>query len=193
MDYLLWKFPEQVRLRDAYGQLPLHHAVTILALTPPSPLDRCTSNGYATTTTTARMEPNNEIWVQWIQTLLRLYPDASRIRDGQGRLPLHCLLDSLPSFHPGPDDEAFTLQTNDGDDQQQECVALWVVIHRLVQFFPESLELADPVTGLVPCLQIAQSSKNNNTTSMTFMLLRANPMALLGRTNTTPTWLSNTT
>jgi len=68
-------FPEQVRLRDKYGRMPLHVI-----------LDSCNSSEIEQGTTDK------------MTSLLEWFPEACTIRDGKGRLPLHIAVETGRSW-----------------------------------------------------------------------------------------------
>ncbi|KAL7565698.1 hypothetical protein ACA910_005396 [Epithemia clementina (nom. ined.)] len=218
LDYLVWKFPQQIKERDRRGQLPIHHAVTILPASkydccrPPccarqsgahSSESHCLSCMHGCSDMSLRNPVGNKtdssaVWFRWIQTLLRIYPGSIRVRDAQGRLPLHCFLDTLLSLKGdcAREAEKFGGNANNGcgnkgflpafhnrsacgssanvRERQEDLIILDVATQLLVQSFPTSLEVVDPISGLFPCLQMALCGDVQST----YWLLRANPTVL---------------
>jgi hypothetical protein len=70
-----WMHPEQVKVRDDKGRLPLHYALMKSRQTETSPRE-CKDN-------------------VWVNMLLESYPEGAKVADKALRLPIHYALDSL--------------------------------------------------------------------------------------------------
>lgn len=113
-------YPTQIQTLDAKGRLPLHYALMKY---------HSTSNKFVEVG-----KPSILKHKKWIALVINSYPEAARIADKDGRLPLHYALDNscLP------------------DDLYQS----------LVQCNPASLERRDPIKGLYPFQQAATINLN---------------------------------
>jgi hypothetical protein len=125
--HLFFSLYEQDMLsRDQYGMIPLHYLVS--------------SRGREA----SQVDVGN--WTNHVLQYLKLEPMAVRVATGEGRLPLHLLLD-----HPTHQD----------------------LIQEVLACFPESIDSPDPETGLAP-FQLAASNQNTSL-DVIFLLLRQSP------------------
>lgn len=122
LELILWQHPDQIERQDHAGKLPLHYAVRL-----------CRSHEDAS------VKSLHE-WKLWIQKLLHVGPEACRVKDNRGRLPLHYALDY-------PLSRSIVVKTATTAPVQE---VRNTVLRKLVNQFPQSVELADPVTKLYP-------------------------------------------
>ena len=85
-----------------------------------------------------------------LQTILALQPRLASARDGDGRLPLHLALENRHT--------------------EWACA-----VAPLIEAFPRSLTMVDPITGLLPAMQAATTQAVDTI----FELLRADPMEVM--------------
>ena len=180
LDYLAWKFPEQISQRDnQHGRLPLHYAVVLFG-------GGNRHNGGEASLTSSSQRRQVEsllVWSDWIKQLLTHFPKATMVRDDNGRLPLHCFIDCLTQ-----DDFVTTIHSErverncidfiDSNTRHlscaAECDAIQKVTSLLVNTYPESLQYLDPVSNLFPFSQMAVHGH----VETTYSLLRACPCVL---------------
>ena len=145
LELILWLHPEQVLKRDERNNIPLHYALRPIQMLS-TYTDGCTSS---------------DDWKFFVAKLLDLAPESARIRDHKNRLPLNVALDpehdrSLSLFQ----NRAYSLSAREE------------VIARLVDLFPESVDIRDPVTKLYPFM-LAAASHTVDLDSVFFLLRRS--------------------
>jgi hypothetical protein len=186
---------ESLRGRDAFrGRLPLHYAASRSSYATRVPTGVTSSNVHAI----------QEAPV--VPLVAASFPEACRVTDSSGQLPLHVAIDtykSRQSHHLGnqhslnrtlaadkmsTSDEEICGTGADGDESKDDTVVEGLqVIESLLGHFPGSLERRDGRTGLFPWQQsgVAPSAHGSDdgggccttSTTLTFTLLRACPTA----------------
>ncbi|KAG7363074.1 ankyrin repeat domain protein [Nitzschia inconspicua] len=105
---------------------------------------------------------NSNLMMDWQAFVVRLidkYPAQAKVRSGSERLPLHLILDRSVDF------------------SGELAVGRHKIVERLVEIFPDSVELLDPVTGLYPFMMAANDP--NLSIDTVFLLLRHAPSQCL--------------
>jgi hypothetical protein len=147
LELIWWHHPEQLERKDHVGKLPLHYALQLRQ-------SRC--HGGETS------YKAGQEWKLWVQTLLCHGPQACRVPDKQGRLPLHCALD-----YPSNDD------ASESDDTDRIHEARNLIVKDLAHRYPRSVEMADPVSKLHPFMLAAANPRLSIET--VYQLLRHSP------------------
>ena len=134
LDLIRRQYPEQLQQKDRQGRFPLH-----LCFTTVSRHDE--KNRFGVREDVVR---NATAWKSWVFEILKSAPAACRVPDSQGRLPFHFALACVPDY----DDE--TSKTC-----LREC--LGELIGYILDVFPDSTNIIDPVTNLYPAFLAAMN------------------------------------
>jgi hypothetical protein len=124
LDLVKEVFSEQMSQADHAGKLPLHYAVELRRQR------ECAS------------EKSLQEWTSWVSSLIAMHPDACRVKDHRGRLPLHQAL----YYFEGD-------KTCANAPQIQE--ARNIIVQKIAGEFPLSVEMVDTSTGFTPFLLAA--------------------------------------
>jgi hypothetical protein len=176
MEFFIWMCPHQIMLQDAYGRVPLHYAVATVSEgfvvsdehAPPPPTILNTNHQKK------RMTRILDDWVFACQSLMLKDANAAKTSDTDGRLPLHLAL--MVASDVGIKTPTQPVCIEDTSNERKQC-ARWIVVQKLVDCYPESVELRDPVTGLFP-FQLAAASGQVPLESV-YVLLRRSPNLVL--------------
>jgi ankyrin repeat protein len=125
LELTVWLHRDQLLEHDEYARLPIHYALSRRKMSNP------------TSTHNSGIE-----WQTFVKKLLQEAPQSVKVADKKsGQLPLHFALepgyDGISSF----------------DDQFQSARA--EIIEILVESFPDSIDIPDPVSGLFPFMLAA--------------------------------------
>jgi len=152
---LIERFPNAVRVKDAYGSLPLHYAcrngfydyILILIQSWPQSVQIVTANGslplhYACA---------GRLPLSIIRLLVQAWPDAVHLQENSGHLPLHCAIcykctDEVIQFlfHCWP--QAVRCKTDHGYHPLRYACnqgGSLPVIHLLMKAWPDAVRLQD--------------------------------------------------
>jgi hypothetical protein len=173
-----------LRARDAFlGRLPLHYAASRSSHVTRVPTGATSSDVHAIKESSV------------VAVVAASFPDACRVTDSCGQLPLHVAIDTykhrtspgtLAAEQMSVSDDGSAV---DGDESKDETVMEGLmVIQTLLAHFPGSLDRRDGRTGLFPWQQSgvgpsapgarADGSRfTTSSTTHTFVLLRACPTA----------------
>lgn len=146
MELFLWLRPDEVVKVDRDGFLPIHHAL------------HRTQKMVSISLATPRVVQD---WQAFVIRLIDTHPEQCKQKCRLGRLPLHYLLDHHTAVD-GNRTSSSTLQT-----------ARHVMVEKLVEHHPESLDQRDPVTGFYPFMMAAKDQ--NLSLDTVFCLLRRSP------------------
>lgn len=144
---LLWIHKDDLLTVDESGNLPLHHALGNNSLQRVSQQKNKSEKNEDEATT------NWNEWTECCQDLMDAAPEACRMTNQHGQLPLHLLLSNRS---PG-----------------SNCIAQKLyqrLINKMVEIFPESVQTRDPVSGLDPFMLAATVDGNLPLTTVYSML-----------------------
>ena len=158
-------FPEELRIKDERGRLPLHYAAAREWHDLDWPPEESSANRPSRL---FQMETLGSL-----RTAMELSDDdAASVLDKDGRLPLHYM---IQSFVKATSRRAW-------DEPIQDMID---IMKAMVQLYPDALQIRDGVTQLHPCFQATavatECTKESNHfmpeihLSIPFILLRENP------------------
>lgn len=182
MELFLWMCPHQVMLLDEWGRVPLHYTVAAQPSNTLEQDDLPLPNAASLLNTNSEQQRVTRILENWLfacQSLMQQGPNAAKVADRDGRLPLHMALLSAD------DDVDIRRQSlnrqvieNDKSKVHHQRVRL-MVVQKLVDCYPESIELRDPSTRLFP-FQMAAACDEVPLESV-YLLLRRSPSLVIAK------------
>ena len=139
LDLLLHCWGEEVlRLpHPSTGQVPLHYAVqshsSILYTDHQHIFQRSNAKSIVDEST---FDSNVDDWLQWVRTLLRIYPEACIVKDRYGYIPLHYAI-----LQTGRD---CNCRSDGATDERCRALSLsrFRLIHALISAYPPSIDIA---------------------------------------------------
>ena len=160
LELFLWLCPEEIIEKDQKGFLPIHHALRYGTMT------------FGRQNSSATLLPLRAIddWKSFVFLLLDKTSQQCKVKSREGRLPLHYVLDhtlvSTSSRAPTSDDA--TSATSKALQLSRH-----LIIEKLVDLYPGSVNIKDPVTGLYPFMMASLDKAVPLNT--TFFILRRSP------------------
>jgi hypothetical protein len=172
LTFLLWKHPEQLLQPDPYeGKLPLHIALSSHSMHPYFKFRTSLSSLHAKYYSIVDYYKAKVEWKDWVQKLVHKAPVTCGVIDKNGRLPLHCALDSWGNQDTSTMDE--TQAGKEYETMNDTQYLLDDIVQDLITNYPQSLETADPITELFPFQAAAANSLVS--LNMVYTLLRQWP------------------
>jgi ankyrin repeat protein len=147
LELILWLHPEQLLAPDEKQNVPLHYVLSPRTGLSKPDVDATTSY---------------DSWKGFVENLLSAAPESVQVRDGNGRLPLHVILDSRHNH-------THTLTTTTTQEFQSSC---YEIIQLLVELYPESIDIRDPESRLYPFM-MAAACPSPSLDSVFFLLHRS--------------------
>ena len=153
LELISWMHSDQIHQADPCGNLPIHYLMN------EPKADKCSTSSSL---------QSWGVWEQFVLRLLASSPETAKMKDGHGRLPLHHL---LGDHHHSSSAAAAADLPNAVNACRQR------IVEKLLQIYPESIDVQDPKTKLDPFMLAATATTDQQSAplDLIFLLLRHSP------------------